>query len=145
MRFGTRVRRASLPTRGTRFAEGTLCRVSAACAEFVEWIAKGLPPSGPAFPSLEALDDLVKLGHDRYEADRVVRRSIEGLWILAGNLADAHCEATDTPRGMEPWSELIAERTRTTRAGSPNRRPTGVTPVTVIEAEGSPRSIRACQ
>jgi uncharacterized protein with HEPN domain len=32
------------------------------------------------------------------------------LWIFAGDPADAYCEASGIPAGVEPWSELIAER-----------------------------------
>lgn len=59
---------------------------------------------------LEGLAELVQLGRERYDADRLVRWSIERLWILAGNLAEVHCQATGMSTGVEPWSALIAER-----------------------------------
>ena len=58
----------------------------------------------------EVLEALAELVQERYDADRLVRWSIERLWILGGNLAEVHCQATGMPTGVEPWSELIAER-----------------------------------
>lgn len=68
------------------------------------------PPLEQLREVLNALDELAHLGRERYDVDRLVRWSIERLWILAGNLAEAHCQTTETPLGVEPWSELIAER-----------------------------------
>ena len=68
------------------------------------------PPLEQLREVLEALAELVQLGRERYDADRLVRWSIERLWILAGNLAEVHCQGTGMPTGVEPWSELIAER-----------------------------------
>lgn len=68
------------------------------------------PPLDQLREILGALDELVGLGRERFDADRLVRWSIERLWIFAGNLADAHCDTTGVPAGIEPWSEFIAER-----------------------------------
>jgi hypothetical protein len=59
---------------------------------------------------LANLQELVGLGHERYQADRLVRWSFERLWVFAGNLADAYCAETGVPVAVEPWSELVAER-----------------------------------
>lgn len=59
---------------------------------------------------LATLDELVSLGRERYDTDPLVRWSIQRLWIFAGNRADAHCQTARVAAGLEPWSELIAER-----------------------------------
>lgn len=49
-------------------------------------------------------------GKSAFDADRRQRRSIERLWIFAGNLAERHCREEDIGDGVDPWAELIAIR-----------------------------------
>lgn len=68
------------------------------------------PPLEQLREVLSTLDELVSLGRERYDSDRLVRWPVDRLWIFGGNLADGHCDAAGVPAGLEPWSELIAER-----------------------------------
>jgi uncharacterized protein with HEPN domain len=54
--------------------------------------------------------ELVALGRERYDADALVRWSIERLWIFAGNLAERHrCDA-GLAAGASPWAGMVAAR-----------------------------------
>jgi uncharacterized protein with HEPN domain len=59
---------------------------------------------------LGKISDLAALGQERYDADELVRWSIERLWIFAGNLAERHRLEGDVPPGVFPWSDLVAAR-----------------------------------
>jgi uncharacterized protein with HEPN domain len=59
---------------------------------------------------LARIDRLVTLGRERFDADELVRCTIERLWIFAGNLADRHSRDARIPAGAPPWSELVAAR-----------------------------------
>ena len=59
---------------------------------------------------LEQINTLIGEGKERYDADERQRWCIEHLWIYAGNLAIAHCDAESIQRGAEPWTELIGVR-----------------------------------
>lgn len=59
---------------------------------------------------LDKIAELAALGRERYDADALVRWSIERLWIFAGNLAERHRLDADLPAGIEPWSDLVAGR-----------------------------------
>jgi uncharacterized protein with HEPN domain len=59
---------------------------------------------------LGRIDSLTATGRERFLEDDLVSLSVERLWILAGNLAEAYRMAEGLAITSEPWSELYAYR-----------------------------------
>lgn len=59
---------------------------------------------------LAALAGLVARGRRAWEADELIRLSIERRWINAGNYAEGYRLAVGLPVASDPWSELYDYR-----------------------------------
>lgn len=60
--------------------------------------------------TLEQISALAEFGRERYEADILVRLTIQRLWITAGNYAETLRTAIGAEPGAQPWSELYGYR-----------------------------------
>lgn len=60
--------------------------------------------------TLDHIAQLAALGRDRYDADVLVRLTVQRLWITAGNYAEAYRVAANIAAGAPPWSELYGYR-----------------------------------
>jgi hypothetical protein len=60
--------------------------------------------------TLDELADLVELGRQRWDADRLVRLAVQKLWIDAGNYAEQYRMAVGIAAGVQPWSALYGYR-----------------------------------
>jgi uncharacterized protein with HEPN domain len=60
--------------------------------------------------TLDELEQLLDLGRANFDSNSATRYAIQRLWILGGECAYRYCDATDTDRGIEPWSSLCGLR-----------------------------------
>ena len=60
--------------------------------------------------TLDELADLVELGRQRWDADRLVRLAVQKLWIDAGNYAEECRKAAGIAAGVQPRSALYGYR-----------------------------------
>jgi uncharacterized protein with HEPN domain len=59
---------------------------------------------------LDAIAELVGRGREAWEADQLIRLSIERRWITAGNYAESYRVAAGLAVATDPWSELYDYR-----------------------------------
>jgi len=65
---------------------------------------------GGLLRTLDELADLAAHGRQRYDADVLVRLTIQRLWITAGNYAENYRVSAGLESAKSPWSDLYGYR-----------------------------------